>query len=507
MFFKIPTALKTLSYLYFYASLVLICCTGCIRIAVPEYYPNLAILGSGLKNDSLSSLQHSFSQDGYVQRAQKKQVILIDKASLLSTPVVAADLNATLGHQYVFGLLPLSSLFLPNGIAQSLPEIIATIFINRGYTVYFASAANLPSLIERMPQAFVVETELLNPRLNAFDLLIVRKISITGDAILKVSSGLSPQNIFVKEIDFSQYRKFAHVPTLAAEFYGQIGEVFSELIGEWENGLRYVHLGKKQPSVQTEKGGKEERIFFVSLPKLLNYTEPFIVKLGMLTAQSFGYLNQPAYEFSAIQRMLQQGVVQGLRGLPVASVAAMTDRPQDLLGREVIAKEIEAIAVPSAVPTILPKEQLPKDELLKDKFWLIEPLITGMKLSDSSGNQAEFGESLKDSFLQSDLSITEDPNYIELIIDFNFWATGQKNQTFLIPTDLFLKKLITVSCKLQQSLVTYNNLDASLSSESPWIDTLKTAMQDSVKTAFLTGQRQEVFNPEINQKIVCYPQL
>ena len=209
---------------------------------------------------------------------------------------------ARLGHQFLFGLFPITYLYLQHDSGSLLSELLADTLQESGFTPLLVaspaevSAAFNPDLIVR-PRFTALSV-------NAYDAFFFRVISIRGDLELELGG-----ETVRREVALREYRSHAHAPLLSSLLERATREALREMVSQ----LPRRHSNHSADGVGTKT------------PLLLEeptFTQPPSPAVGVDLAGSYGFDFTPPFTFASVRRIVQRGVVQGSRvqGVPQAAL-------------------------------------------------------------------------------------------------------------------------------------------------------------------------------------------
>ena len=128
-------------------SLLLFC--GCLRMGVPALPPN-----------ALLSVDTTEATPAYILLPENFQ-----RQSLHD--------SSRLGHQYIFGLIPVTSLYLTTSVDSLIVELLVKVLVAKGYEPVLVPA-KARKLLASSSAALILEPRLEAGSVNAFDLLFLR---------------------------------------------------------------------------------------------------------------------------------------------------------------------------------------------------------------------------------------------------------------------------------------------------------------------------------------------
>lgn len=323
---RIGKRIKGLTSVVVASSIVAGGLSGCFRTALPEFFSELSSDASGALGKSPAAM---------------KELGLRPNLILVSGDEEAPD--RTLGHQYVFGFIPLTSLFLPRGPERAAVEIAAELFTERGFSVLLAPEDSVAALEASFGFPPVCRVSLSSPRVNAYDLFLFRSLDVSGDLKMLINTRGEPDESFSVNLNETDYRKFAYGPTVGYRFHKTVRAGIENALSQWQTkrsffGPRRRGFAAARLRAQSAPMILDDATSVVAEidPQLITELRPKVAGeipalLGQQLADSYGYPNALPYSIESLERVLQSGF---RKGFPEQSrgVEAWTYREHQLLG-------------------------------------------------------------------------------------------------------------------------------------------------------------------------------
>lgn len=278
-----------------FCSLVLVfCLNACFPAALPEYF------------------SHFGQRDVYSRSILKRQkaLVLVDPGKLY-----APEKQKSYGSQFILAAFPLTYLYYPHGETSAAIEIILDRLRYFGFEPVVVPKKHFLTAQEIVQADLIIEPELNDLKLNAYDLIFYRKLSVKSSLQLKYykSAKIFYQNNF--DFSNSKYRANASAKGLAYYFERTLIENFDR---EFKNDLdRDIVLSARAKKVNFAKSNSG-KLFIVQAAKLerINFQsiEPQL-------RASYGDLSLPNYNFPQFQRIFQRGFEKSLADNAFISLA------------------------------------------------------------------------------------------------------------------------------------------------------------------------------------------
>lgn len=273
--------------------------SGCLRVGLPE--PVADPGGQLPANPRLRAL---------VEHAAESSVSVLllggcDERGALD--------SSSLGHQYLFGVIPLTSLFLEHHPEQLLFETLTAELLQRGYTVYRASCGERGPLIRAVHPDWILEADLPALRINGFDLFFLRLMALDGDIRLRswtcrdcCTDRGAPAREQRVHLDASEYVRYAHAPQLAALLQERMQRSVHTALPEV---LRTEH--RRLSAACGDSGSEQEaQVLVVDTPQ---FATPLPATLGSLVAQSYGFESVTAYSAGMLASLVRRSMAKSLQ--------------------------------------------------------------------------------------------------------------------------------------------------------------------------------------------------
>ncbi|HQH26991.1 MAG TPA: hypothetical protein PLP17_06305, partial [Oligoflexia bacterium] len=167
-------ALKNSLAVLFSLAFTVLGLSGCFRYGLPEYFFGVKPLAA-----EQPAGRRAFSDAPPAEIRQSSVVIVTAQKSML-LPVKDKRLDV-LGHQFLFGFIPLTRLFFEHGPSSAVLELAIDVFAQAGYAVHVADETVLAQVVEAADPALIIDLKLDEMSINAYDAFFFRILSVTGE--------------------------------------------------------------------------------------------------------------------------------------------------------------------------------------------------------------------------------------------------------------------------------------------------------------------------------------
>ena len=304
LLFKFKSGFRTVCFV------LLLLSGGCLQVGLPEFVSSGGLTDSGVGFSEPYRNGSGAGQGGYRARllaAVQRRAPLV--ALELPNGSLAARTNPTgLGHQFLLGFIPFTSVYLQHDPNSLLIETVVEQLLRDGFRVALYPEGSGRVAGRRLPDAILTRLRFSELRVNAFDLLILRSADIDGSVQIDFSSPFNPDEPvkrLVAPVEVNEFRRLAHAPALAALLERS---TFTAMEG----------LGGKLPSARqlrwsdAPNGGLGGEVGDAPLLILSpRFVLPPAAAAGTSLAQSYGYQSRPAFSNTALLRIVQRGLEQG----------------------------------------------------------------------------------------------------------------------------------------------------------------------------------------------------
>ena len=208
----------------------------------------------------------------------------------------------SLGYQFLFGLFPISYLYLQHDRRSLMAELMADTLQESGFTPLLVESSSGLEAAFRPDLVLRPRFEALS--VNAYDAFFFRIISIQGSVLVE-GGGKTVQ----RELALREYRSHAHAPLLSSLLERAAREVLRSIVAELPR--RHSPRAVDAHDLKT--------------PLLLEeptFVQPPSPAVGIELAGSYGFDFTPPFTFASVRRIIQRGVAEGGRvhGVPLASL-------------------------------------------------------------------------------------------------------------------------------------------------------------------------------------------
>lgn len=333
--------------------------SSCFAMGIPEHFAPLTQqrVPSGGRGGRIASAGFSFSRHrDLAAKSQGNPRVLLLQPNLHDSP------NTTLkpkeveyfGHQYVFGIIPLTRLFFAHGTNSYVMENAIEELETRGWNVFLANARDMKRAAALVRPEWIIMPMLPTFSLNVYDLLLLRNIDIRGslrldffmpnrahNGTLSFSSSTS-----ITAMQHNTFRNKGQAPILSH----LAKEAIKKTMGEGLDGYHaryFYHSPRSQiygqgetsdNSILNEAKASKDEIFLISPPEI-NPALPSKIKSSL--SSSYGFTHLPPFSEQEISRLVQRGLHSGFTadGHTVVSASA---RSPTWLGRNLRVVELES---------------------------------------------------------------------------------------------------------------------------------------------------------------------
>lgn len=285
-------------YNFLFLAPLLLLGTGCFPYGLPEAPSQVR---SGGASPGLT---------GRFSPPRPPDVLLVSRcAEELSPEAFRANRAERLGHQFIIGIIPLTSLYLQHGSRCALEEAALEFFARQGLSAVTIGAQDLPNWQSAVHPRTALSLELLDFSVNAYDLLLIRRLVISG--VLR-GRQLDLNGSTIAELSAPlNHAEFA-LHGQAARLSGNIHRAFQGALSALS--ARLLPGSRLRQSVATSAAGSR-KILALALPNV-----PQDLVFARVLAQSYGVPDYAPFSPSAAARIIQRAIHAGLPGLSVGSV-------------------------------------------------------------------------------------------------------------------------------------------------------------------------------------------
>ncbi len=273
-------------------------------------------------------------------------LLALDSPPPLSHPV------ESLGHQYLFGMIPLTTVFLQHSANQLLGELAVELLEGQGLAVYTTSGTRLGEVLRVIEPESIVELKVSEARVNAFDAFFVRilkaRAQVQATVLERKGNGTVPKRQLEQRGEKSEYRRYGHAPQLSHLLQSTLKSALERLVP----GLQAKSERRFGESDSTPPTGTG--LVLLAPPE---FERPPTVRAGEVLALSYGFESSPPYTNGQMARMIQHGLARGLEAENV-------------------------LVVSSSVPT-LPKLKLARAGEMKPALWRLRALVQELTFPDT----------------------------------------------------------------------------------------------------------------------------
>ncbi len=325
---------------------------GCFSVGLPEYFSEATTTSSASGRFSRSV---TFPSRNVIHKDHQRALII--------TPTLDRE-NQTLGHQYLFGIFPITNLFLQHSVGTLLEEETLDIFQQLGYAVYSSDKRSASQAVEILNPEVIIEPLANTIHINAFDLFFFRilkaSVKLQINYLKKNGSALLVEKSLPVENEIRRYRSFGHAPALSLLLHTAVRNALESSLTDLPKKLRTLN-GRS-----SYLEGEERPLLIIS-PPFFNVAPPS--ELGETLAKSYGF-GVPPFSEDRLRRLVQRGFRLGLTAMnaEVVTVNNLDQRNSSIASKVWFIKSVvESITAKDNKigMTVLFQIQEPDKELLR----------------------------------------------------------------------------------------------------------------------------------------------
>ena len=282
---------------------------GCFRMGMPEHPAELQA-GTAAIAPLLSARP----------AGRPALVIAADSADAQILPA-SGKRPAGLGTQFVFGVLPVTRLFLQHSTESFAAEITLAALARRGFSPAMAAKDQaLPAASLLRPEV-IIEPEIADLSVNAYDALAIRRLSVGGEFKLHVyrqsaHGELEKLGTMSEPLEGSAFRRSGSAPQLAYLLEQTALKALDKMLQAMPPAAF-----RCRPPVSGATAGHE---LLIEPPDLASIDlRPF----GVLAAESYGFTEGGPYRPGEILRFLQRGLTAGAHAAEISSIVLLSPLP------------------------------------------------------------------------------------------------------------------------------------------------------------------------------------
>ncbi len=273
--------------------------SGCFSMGLPEYFAG-GSLGLERQIGVGEGGQASFTRGLLGAYDAYSPVVLV-----ISEPAPAEAEPHGLGHQFLFGIFPITYVYLQHAQQSLIAELLLDTLQENGFTPILVSSADLKQSFD---PDLVLRPSLPTLRVNAYDAFFFRIISLQGEIGLGVEDRHGEIVEQRHSISTREYRSHAHAPLLSSLLERSIRDKLRELVAA---------LPRRH-----QQRGSEQSVLTPVLLTEPTFIDPPPTSIGVDLAASYGFDFTPPFSFASVRRVIQRGMEDGSRaeGLPYAAL-------------------------------------------------------------------------------------------------------------------------------------------------------------------------------------------
>ena len=288
--------LAILVYLFIFSCSV----TGCFRMGLPEHF----------------------------QGGSEKSALLEPTFRVLVVVSPESEPETSFGNQFVLGVVPLTRIYYQHGANSLLRELAIEILTQEGALVGETSPGNLRLAINTFRPQLIVKPKLVGLSSNAFDLLLARKVSVTGEVILDVLGKNLDSNhepVVLRHnrspLSFDEFRSAAQAPVLAYAVEQSLDSALRPLIHAEIERMREFPR-QYTGALDTSGTAPPSQPLLVIEPTQLSAqaNQQVTSYFGQALSRSYGFDSVPAYSSGVVSRLLNLGIQSGSSSLGIPTL-------------------------------------------------------------------------------------------------------------------------------------------------------------------------------------------
>lgn len=283
-------------------------CSGCFSMGLVENYAPLV---------SAAARQERLPAAAAPSRESTRSRIL-----LIAPPAETAE-HETLGHQYILGILPVTSLYVEQGSRDFAREAILEQLQLEGHDVLTAPPESAALALELFRPNHIIEPEINHLSASAYDVFLLRIASASADVRYSLLRPDSSGAITVSaSLPIAENRrlikKTARAPLLSALLDDVVRQTVTELL---QNPV-FAAAARRKRSIAA---ASDELLPVIAPPRLRSGLD--LEMLRSTLAASYGFETVPAFSREEVLRIVQRGLAQGIESALGKSPAAALQPP------------------------------------------------------------------------------------------------------------------------------------------------------------------------------------
>ena len=232
-----------------------------------------------------------------------------------------------LGTQFMFGILPIASVYPAEQINCQVEEIVASELLLAGFDVLIAPVEAL-NFINKLPGfKFAINAELHSASVTAYDLLFFRIVSVSGTLTATFyENGKDSAKSFKQEFSNKNPKQYAFLPILGFYFENSIKSAFRKIVCLAE------HVSCDQNLKQGQAIASEEvKLISKATDSPVIFLEPPQVsdKVQEIIGQRLDVQRSERSRSGNIARFIQQGEEEALANNEVNAVSFLLSHSAD----------------------------------------------------------------------------------------------------------------------------------------------------------------------------------
>ncbi len=303
-----------------------LCTTSCLPMGLPEHF-------SSVKFESTHANP---------RMVLPTALVLVDETRGLGSTANGFD-TPTLGHQYLLGIIPFTSVYFEHSEYSFVTEILQDTLHDFGFRVALTTLSQGDSVAAQLRPALIIQPNVQKLRLNAYDLFFLRSLNTDGDVSMSLlfpdKTGELIENARLPlRIDASKYTRLGLAPELSEFARSAIHSSLTRALSAYVSAPKFGRAHLKYLAASDTRIRKNLLI----LPPRVTLAED--AKFGELLASSYGFATARGFTSNQTSRLIQRGffkaaVTYGL-GVTALSDGELNDFP-NLHGASILESSIQ----------------------------------------------------------------------------------------------------------------------------------------------------------------------
>ena len=285
------------------------CLISCVRVGIPEYFTEATQFSGDTDSQFPKVIDDNYSS-----------IALIVASPL---PPEGMGYPKTLGYQFALSFIPVTRLYQQNSPTSSLIETAASVLQLAGYSPWVVSQNDLPAMANALQPNLIVEMNLIDFAVDAFDLFFLRRNRISGKLSVSFRSHSNVlagryKKPLIKDFYDIKYQASGHVPALASLQQFTFSTVLKELLDNYN-----------VTSYQGRLSNIPYKVNLTPSSTSLTFIAPTVIEdihirnLGDSVRLSYGINDSSIYSSGSLSRLFSRGMRHGLAKLGKPSATSI----------------------------------------------------------------------------------------------------------------------------------------------------------------------------------------